>query len=255
MTERIVCWFSCGAASAVATKLAIEENKRGRNLPLVVARCLVAEEHEDNDRFAADCERWFGVPVLALKNEKYNGSVREVIRIERYINGVRGAACTRLLKKAVRIQFQQHGDIHVFGYTSEEAGRIDRFIDANADLKTWFILQEKGLMHADTLAMVARAGIKIPTMYGMGYKHNNCKCCNKAEGPGYWNKARVDFPDEFKHRAEASRALGVRMVKIGEDRIFLDELPPGIGNYKDEPEVQCGIFCELAERDYGKQAA
>lgn len=250
MTDRIVCWFSCGAASAVATKLAIEENARRPNpLPLIVARCWVKEEHEDNDRFAADCEKWFGVPILLLKSEKYNGSVREVIRKERYINGIRGAACTRLLKKEVRKQFQQHGDIHVFGYTSEEAGRIDRFIDGNADLKTWFVLQEKGLLHSDTLAMVERAGIELPTMYKLNYKHNNCKACNKAEGPGYWNKVRVDFPDEFRHRAEASRALGVKMVKIDGERTFLDELPPDIGDYKDEPEIQCGIFCEMAERE------
>ena len=52
MEDRIVCWFSCGAASAVATKLAIADNA-GR-FPLIVARCIVREEHPDNDRFAAD---------------------------------------------------------------------------------------------------------------------------------------------------------------------------------------------------------
>ena len=34
------------------------------------------------------------------------------------------------------------------------------------------------------------------------------------------------------------------------ERIFLDELQPGEGNYQQEPEVQCGIFCELAEKEY-----
>jgi hypothetical protein len=246
--SRIVCWFSCGAASAVATKMAIAQN--AGKLPLVVARCWIKEEHEDNDRFARECEQWFGVPIITLTNEKYGGSVRTVIEKERYINGVRGASCTKLLKKRVREQFQQHGDVHVFGYTAEEADRIDRFVDGNNDLKTWFILQEAGLMHADTMAMVERAGISLPRMYGLGYKHNNCKACNKAEGPGYWNKVRIDFPDEFRHRAEASRALGVKMVKIDGERTFLDELPTDVGNYKDEPEVQCGIFCELAEKDY-----
>ncbi len=54
MRKRIVCWFSSGAASAVATKLTIIANA-GR-LPLVVVRCLVREEHSDNDRFEAVCE-------------------------------------------------------------------------------------------------------------------------------------------------------------------------------------------------------
>ena len=56
--NRIVCWFSCGAASAVATKIAIAEN--AGKLPLIVAYTEVIEEHPDNKRFLADCEKWFG---------------------------------------------------------------------------------------------------------------------------------------------------------------------------------------------------
>ena len=51
---RIVCWFSCGAASAIATKLAIAEN--ADKLPLIIAYTEVIEEHPDNKRFLADCE-------------------------------------------------------------------------------------------------------------------------------------------------------------------------------------------------------
>lgn len=250
MTERIVCWFSCGAASAVATKLAIEENaRRTQPLPLVVARCYVAEEHPDNERFAAECEKWFGVPILMLQSEKYAGSIYEVFRQRKYISGVQGAPCTLLLKKEVRERFQQPNDIHVFGYTTEEAKRIDDFIDANADIRTWFVLQEKGLMHSDTLAMVQRAGIELPVMYKLGYKHNNCIGCAKATGAGYWNKIRVDFPEQFERMATASRLLGVKMTRIGEERISLDDLPANAGDYRDEPEIQCGIFCEMAERE------
>lgn len=249
MSERIICWFSCGAASAVATKLAIEENKRGKSLPLVVARCWVAEEHEDNDRFATDCEKWFGAPILTLKNEKYQGSIYEVFRQRKYISGIHGAPCTLALKKEVRESFQQPGDIHVFGYTAEEQDRIDRFVDANADVQTWFPLAEKGLMHADTLAMIQRAGIELPTMYKLGFKHNNCVSCAKATGAGYWNRIRLHFPTQFNHMAQLSRQLGARMTRIDEERIFLDELPEGVGDYESEPEIQCGIFCEMAEKD------
>lgn len=53
----IVCWFSCGAASACAAKLTIEkygkENVRLVNNP-------VANEHPDNVRFLHDCEQWLG---------------------------------------------------------------------------------------------------------------------------------------------------------------------------------------------------
>lgn len=240
--SRIVCWFSCGAASAVATKLAVVANN-GR-LPLVVARCIVREEHEDNDRFAGACEKWFGVPITNMLNEKYNGSIYEVFRKESYISGVRGAPCTRLLKKHVRKQFERPTDQHVFGYCAEELGRWDDFLDAN-NINAVAPLIERGLEHSDCLALIERAGITLPVMYSLGYKHNNCIGCAKATGAGYWNKVRHDFPLMFSRMCVESRRLGVRIVRVGEQRIFLDELPVGAGNYQDEPEVQCGIFCHM----------
>lgn len=250
---RIVCWFSCGAASAVATKLAIEENKRGANHPLVVARIKIADEHPDNDRFADECQEWFGVPVVNLTAEKYAGAdgvacLDEVARIERYMSGIGGAACTRVLKKEVRIKFEDQLDFQVFGYTCEEQDRVDRFIDANSYVNLWPILIEKGLMKADCKAMLERAGIELPVMYALGYHNNNCIACWKG-GAGYHNKVRVDFPMVFQARAAQSRALGVRLIKLGGVRMFLDELPPDAGDYPTEANIECGIFCELAEKE------
>jgi hypothetical protein len=246
MPDRIVCWFSCGAASAVATKLAIVENTG--KIPLVVARCMVAEEHEDNQRFADDCEKWFGVPIVNLINEKFNGSIYEVFRKRSYISGVEGAPCTLELKKNVRIAFQKPTDRHVFGYCAEEQERFDHFLDAN-NIDAVSPLIDRGLQHSDCLAMVEQAGIKLPDMYALGYQHNNCIGCCKATGQGYWNKIRDDFPAAFDRMAKESRRLGVRLIRIDDERSFLDELQPGTGNYQTEPEIQCGIFCEMAKNE------
>lgn len=170
--NRIVCWFSCGAASAVATKLAIVEN--AGKLPIVVARCIVQEEHDDNDRFAADCEKWFGVPITNLIAEEFNGSIFRVFEKRKYISGVSGAPCTMLLKKQVRLDFEKPTDRHVFGYCAEEQDRWDRFIDAN-NIAAFSPLIERGLEHSDCLAMVKQAGIELPAMYKLGYKHNNSR--------------------------------------------------------------------------------
>jgi hypothetical protein len=246
VSERIVCWFSCGAASAVATKLAIVENA-GR-LPLVVARCIVREEHPDNDRFAGDCAEWFGVPITNLISEKYNGSIYEVFRKRSYISGISGAPCTLELKKQVRRDFELPTDRHVFGYCAEEQARWDHFLDAN-NIDAYSPLMDRGLQHADCLAMVADAGIDLPAMYKLGYHHNNCIGCVKATGQGYWNKIRDDFPDQFDRMAVESRRLGVRLIRIDDKRAFLDELQPGTGDYQSEPEIQCGIFCEMAKSE------
>jgi len=244
--NRIVCWFSCGAASAVATKLALTQYA-GREI--VIARCIVKEEHPDNDRFAADCEMWFGHPITNMISEKYNGIIFEVFAKRGYISGIAGAPCTMLLKKKVREDFQLPTDTHVFGYCAEEQDRWDSFLDAN-NIDAISPLMDRGLEHSDCLAMIQKAGIELPVMYKLGYQHNNCIGCCKASGAGYWNKIRVDFPEAFDRMARVSREIGARMTRDGETRIFLDELREGTGDYQTEPEIQCGLFCEMAQGEY-----
>ena len=243
---RLVCWYSCGAASAVATKLAIA--KYSLTHDIVIARCVVREEHPDNDRFAADCELWFGHPITNMIAEEYDGSVYNVITKRKYISGVAGAPCTMLLKKQVREKFQRPTDVHVFGYCAEEQERYDRFLDAN-NIECIAPLIDKQLSHADCLGMLSNLNIELPAMYKLGYQHNTCLGCVKSTGAGYWNKIKVDFPERFWMMAGMSRALGVKMVELKGQRIFLDDLPTGVGRYQDEPEIQCGIFCEAAQQE------
>mgnify|MGYP000256461080 CR=1 FL=1 len=245
---RTISWFSCGAASAVATKLAIST---GENV--IVAYCEVAEEHPDNKRFLKDCEQWFGQEIIVLGNDKYNRSIYEVFEKTRYLKGPGGARCTGELKKAVRKKFEQPDDRQVFGYTVEEKHRVDRFIDANNSVDIWPILIEQGLTKQDCLAMVERAGIELPAMYKLGYHNNNCIGCVKGE-TGYWNKIRVDFPEVFERMAQMEEHLGRTACKVYKgkeiERVPLRELPTNKGDYPSEKEIQCGIFCELAEQAY-----
>jgi 3'-phosphoadenosine 5'-phosphosulfate sulfotransferase (PAPS reductase)/FAD synthetase len=239
---RTIAWFSCGAASAVATKLALQET------PLEIVYCHVQEEHQDNLRFKNDCEKWFGQEIKVIKNEKYNGSIYEVFEKTRYIVGVAGAPCTRLLKKEMRKEFERPGDRQVFGYTVEEQDRVDRFIDANNDVNLWSILIDKGLTKQDCLAILQRAGIELPVMYKLGYQNNNCIGCVKG-GLGYWNKIRVDFPDQFNRMAEMEKKINAKILKHNGERIWLTDLPKDAGDYPTEQAIECGIFCQMAEDD------
>jgi 3'-phosphoadenosine 5'-phosphosulfate sulfotransferase (PAPS reductase)/FAD synthetase len=242
--NRVISWFSCGAASAVATKLAIAESKS----LVEIVYCHVKEEHPDNLRFMKDCENWFGQPIHVIENEKYNGSIYEVFIKNKYIVGVAGAPCTRLLKKEMRKKFEKPNDIQVFGYTSEEQDRVDRFIDANNDVNVWSILIEKSLTKNDCLAIIQRAGIELPMMYKLGYANNNCIGCVKG-GLGYWNKIKNDFPQEFNRMAALEKTIGAKILKYKNERIWLTELPKNVGHYPTEQSIECGIFCELAEND------
>ena len=247
--ERVVSWFSCGAASAVATKLAIS----AQEATITVVYCEVKEEHPDNKRFLKDCEKWFGQEIIILGNDEYKRSIDEVFWRRRYLSGVAGAPCTLLLKKEVRKQFEQPNDIQVFGYTTEEQSRVDRFIDANNDVDIETPLIDKGLTKQDCLAMIENAKIELPTMYKLGYKNNNCCGCVKAQSPAYWKKIKIDFPKRFKIITGLEMITGARICKYtkdGEDfRVPLTELHEHIKPMDDTVDIQCGIFCQMAENE------
>lgn len=246
----------------MASKVEIEDNaKREAPIPLEVCRIVVRNEHQDNDRFTEDAERYLGVKIKRLVAEKYDGDIYSVFQREQYMAGVAGASCTRLLKKAVRERYQRPGDMHVFGFYAEEAHRLTDMQEKDPELLLGDPLIRRGLTQADCHAMVERAGIKRPYMYELGYQNNNCIGCVKG-GKGYWNKIRVDFPWAFDRMARQSRALDVKLIKDekkGPDgkrisvRRFLDDLKPGEGHYPTEVAIECGIACEATEREMLKE--
>lgn len=242
IASRIVCWFSCGATSAVAAYLTIKKYSADA---VTVAYIDTGSEHPDNVRFRQDVEHWLGVPVLVFKNAKYT-NVDDVIERTRYIRGQHGARCSGELKRAVRYAFQQPDDIQIFGYHAKERRRAARFTEANIGINLEYPLIEAELTHEDCLALILEVGIELPAMYRLGYNNNNCLGCVKAEGPGYWNRIRRDFPDVFAKRAEQERTLGYAMVRINNAPVYLDELDPTLGDMSIEPVVQCGLLCQIA---------
>lgn len=241
-TPRTLVWFSAGAASAIAAKLTIAQNPPN----LVIAYTDPGSEHPDNERFLTDCEKWFGHPIIRLKSKKYADTW--AVFDHGYLVSPYGAMCTAELKKKVRRDFQLPDDIHVFGYTSEEQHRADRFREQNIEVDLRTPLIEYGLTKDDCLAMVSRAGIELPAMYKLGYRNNNCIGCVKG-GMGYWNKIRKDFPDTFERMAQVERKLNISILRSESQSVFLDELDPTRGNHADEPTFECSLLCTIAEED------
>lgn len=242
--DRLLCSFSCGAASAVATKLAIERNA-GR-LPVEIVYFDTGSEHPDNERFLEECERWFGHPINRMSNPKYP-DIWAVFDKHRYLAGVKGAKCTTVLKKHLADKIERVSDLHVFGFDATERARASRFWDNQPEVMGWFPLIDLQVSKVECFTRLASAGIRLPTMYLMGYKNNNCIGCVKG-GAGYWNKIRKDFPDVFARMAAKERELNTKLLKVTingvRQRVFLDELDPNAGRYESELSLSCGVVCQ-----------
>lgn len=239
----IVVWFSCGAPSAVAAKLAIE--RYGSYCDVHIVNNPVDEEGEDNKRFLHDVERWIGQPIISATNTELGHTSAVLVWDDKqYMSGIKGAPCTGELKKKARYEYETKVKIdwHVLGFAADEKHRHDRFIRQERE-NVLPILIEANLTKAMCLDMIVECGVLLPEAYLLGFPNANCYGCVKATSPTYWNHVRKMKPEVFKERAEQSRRIGARLVRYKGKRIFLDELPEDAVGRKMKS-YECGIFCD-----------
>lgn len=244
---RILCQFSCGAPSAVATKLTLAQHPEA-----IILNAFLAKEHPDNRRFLAECERWFDRKATVLRDEKYDADPVVVFRKRGFIKGPSGASCSTSLKRGLLRTFEQPGDVIVLGFSIEEQWRLDDFREHFPDRPVMAPLINAGLTKEDCKAMVERAGIELPMMYRLGYDNANCIGCVKG-GEGYWRAIRADFPAEFEE-------VAVEEERIGESAFLFRDRETGkrwslrdLGDgpvRRNEVLPSCSFFCEIAEQGY-----
>jgi 3'-phosphoadenosine 5'-phosphosulfate sulfotransferase (PAPS reductase)/FAD synthetase len=244
---RIVCRYSSGCPSAVASKLAIAEYGADR---VYIVKSDTRSEHADNERFDREVSEWLGKEITYLASDEYQ-DIWHVFEKERFIVSHQGAKCRSVLKMVPFYDFWLPSDTLIFGYTADkrDAARADR-LRANSAEKMAFPLIERNLTKGDCKAIIERAGIEIPMMYRLGFQNNNCRGCPKG-GMGYWNLIRENFPEDFERMSAIQRELGPGsgfLVRRGE-RITLDQLLPEDGKHDDDLEFECSIMCALAEQE------
>jgi hypothetical protein len=254
MNTQTVAWFSAGVSSAVATWMMRD------NVDHIIYT-HIDDQHSDSLRFVKECEVWIGRPITILQSPLK--SVDNAARSMAYINGTRGAACTRLLKIRVRKEWESQNLFffnlrYVWGMdcSKKEQKRAAQLREAMPDFEHVFPLIENGITKAEAHGILEKAGIKRPAMYDLGYQNNNCIGCLKG-GRGYWNRIRVDFPEVFKSRCELERLIDGTCLKkkranpdepASEDntvRLYLDELDPEAGRDEGPIIPECGAMCEL----------
>jgi hypothetical protein len=222
--ETKIGWFSCGITSAVACYLS----------PDAVLKYIgISTSHPDNQRFLNEFQQFDGRKIEIL-TPKYKNQF-EVIEKERYFNGPTGAKCTSKLKIETREKNCLPGDIHIFGFTTDEIERAKLFKLRNPEVKISTPLIDYNLSKKDCIYIFESFDIQMPRMYELGYKNNNCIGCVKG-GKGYWKKIRIDFPAYFQKMAALERSIKATCIK----GFYLDQLDK-------QPELfeapECSLFC------------
>jgi 3'-phosphoadenosine 5'-phosphosulfate sulfotransferase (PAPS reductase)/FAD synthetase len=232
----VISWFSAGVSSAVATKLALKKHPDMR-----IIYTHIDDQHPDTMRFIHDCEKWFGREVEITQSPLK--SVDAACRKAGFINSPNGAACTRLLKRRVRTDWERENGkdhIYVWGMDYAEKDRADRLNVSMPYAKHDFPLIDRMIDKDAAHGIIEKAGIKRPVMYDIGYPNNNCVGCVKA-GIGYWVKIKKDFPDVFESRCKMEDVIGGRIFKD----FSLRDIDETRGRIEPVIVPDCGIMCEI----------
>lgn len=206
--KKVLCWWSGGVTSAVARKLAID--LYGKDKCRVI---FIDTKNEDDDtyRFLKDCEKWYGLNIEFLKNNKY-GSIEDVWYQHLSLNVAKGAKCSSELKRMPRIMLERKlgfDFLHqVFGFDIDEPKRAKTFAANNKKAKAIFPLLLYGLTKKDCINFINKADIEIPRMYKLGFTNNNCFKTGCIQGGiGYWKKIQKEYPSKFTKMANIEHDL------------------------------------------------
>ena len=206
MSDKIICWWSGGATSTVACKLAIDlfgkENCRAIFID-------TGNEDYDTYRFKMDCENWYGIKIEEISGlgDKFD-SIDDVWDHYLALNLAHGAPCSSELKRDVRVRWERENEYRyqVFGFDINEPKRAKSITMNYPKAKAIYPLLFHGLQKTDCIDMITDAGIEIPRMYALGFHNNNCaKSLCVQGGIGYFQKAREmggEWLDKFNKMAE-----------------------------------------------------
>ncbi len=208
---------------------------------------LGASVHQDSHRFIDDLEQWYGKEIIRIRSEEYE-TIDDVFEARKFLSGIDGAPCTGAMKIVPRMNFQVPSDIHHWGYAADgaDAKRFTGMQERFPLLHQRAPLVELGLKKTHTHEILKQHGIRRPWVYEIGMPNGNCIGCVKATSPNYWALIRKYFPEVFARRAEQSRRFGkngVRLTRIKNERIFIDEIPDDWPTEVKGSFGGCGFHC------------
>jgi 3'-phosphoadenosine 5'-phosphosulfate sulfotransferase (PAPS reductase)/FAD synthetase len=201
--------FSGGLGSWAAAKRVAEKHGTD-NLYLVFADVLM--EDDDLYRFLPEAAADVGGELVILSDGR---DPYDVFSDKRYMGNTRTAHCSEELKNKpfyawVDSLVEEKGPATVYlGIDWSESHRLPMARKRRPEYVIEAPMCDAPYLTAsDVKAMLKQAGIELPSMYKLGFAHNNCGgCCVKA-GQGQWAQVLDVMPDRYaEHEAKQEKLM------------------------------------------------
>jgi len=219
ISGRVIGWLSGGVASAIACKLAIDHY--GDAVELVF--CDTQAEHPDTHRFLQDFCRALGRTYKTIKSPRFDNP-EQVWRHYKGLNFAHGAPCSTVLKREVRVNFQEintdFSQVFGFDYEKKEERRAANLLGNYPEINPIFPLIAKQVSREKVFKMLEDMGVKRPVTYDHFFNNNCIGSFDKIEnlkngngfgciqgGIGYWQKVKKLFSWKFDYMASIEHEL------------------------------------------------
>ncbi|MEN6605880.1 MAG: phosphoadenosine phosphosulfate reductase family protein [Bryobacteraceae bacterium] len=211
---RVIVTLSGGKASAWCAKWAFEHYAKS---DIILYFNDTHWEHPDLYRFLTDLEKHFNHPITRDSDER---SPEDLFYDKRALANNRMPFCSAVLKAERLQKYYQDGDILIFGIGLNEQHRAVRLKDVyyHTSQKSGkactlrFPLIENPVTDETIQQFLTEAGVEIPLLYRLGFKHNNCSGGCVRATIGHWTKLYHMLPEVYAERErvemEVSEFLG-----------------------------------------------
>lgn len=181
-------------------------------------------EHPDLYRFLDDLEVYFDHPIVRDSDGR---SPEDLCVQKKALANDRRPFCSDILKAKRLQKFYKFGDTLVFGIGCQEKHRAQRIVHRyfyDVQVKTGkmcrfkFPLIINKVGEAEVNKFFMDAGIRLPLLYRLGFKHNNCSGGCVRSGKATWKRLYLELPEVYLERERVEEMV---RNKLGKNVSFL----------------------------------
>jgi len=207
--SRIIVTLSGGKSSAWCAYWALKNFDREK---VILYFNDTKWEHPDLYRFLNDLSDFLQHPIIEDSDGR---SPEQLFYDHRALANNRMPFCSRVLKAERLQKYYRDGDILIFGIGKNEYKRAKRLVSIyqtisakkNKWCKLMFPLITENVTNDDINKFFKSIKVKLPLLYDLGFRHNNCSGGCVRAGKKQWKLLYDKLPEVYKERERVEKEV------------------------------------------------